>query len=237
MLPHFAHCISPISELFCFTIEVYLLFFYDFQHNNGMSHIPKRHKRSHFTKQRHKLSTAQRSRLANRAARQLSHRFLSRQCQHIGMYLDNFGELPTLPLFLWAKKRGKMVYLPVVVGNALKFRKISYNHLKTNRVASHRLGMKEVKTGNMVSVEKLDLLFLPLVAADTQGNRMGMGGGFYDRTLAAVAKHATHKKVIKKPLRIGWCYDFQVVDIFATNPWDVPLHRIITPNKYHSCTS
>lgn len=180
--------------------------------------------RSHFTKQRRKLNFYQRRRASRQAARQLNRAFLSRRSQHIGMYLDDFGELPTLPVFLWAKQRKKSLYLPVIVGNALKFRRIHYKHLRTSRLATHRLGMKEPKTGQLVSVESLDILFVPLVAADQLGNRMGMGGGYYDRTLAHVADLPT-----RKPLRVGSAYDFQVIDQLATHSWDVRLHQLMTP--------
>lgn len=189
-----------------------------------------------FTKQRRRLTAAERRRYANQAVRHLNHRVLSRHCNHIGIYLDDFGELPTLPLFLWAKKRGKSVYLPVVMGNTLKFRKVDYKHLRIARFAMHHLGMKEPKTGVLQAVTCLDVLFLPLVAADKQGNRMGMGGGFYDRTLAQVSRHSMNKKVIKKPFRIGWCYDFQVTEKLEATPWDVPLHAIVTPCHYKSFT-
>lgn len=189
--------------------------------------------RKTFTKQRRQLGFAQRRRMANQAARQLNRRFLSRKCQHIGMYVDDFGELPILPLFLWAKKRGKTVYLPVVFGKKLLFRKVAGSRICKARFAKHRLGMQQPQHGRAVSVRRLDVLFLPLVAADKEGNRMGMGGGFYDRTLAPVAKFATHKKAIKKPVRVGWAYDFQVVEKLPSRQWDIPLHQLVTTSVHY----
>ena len=74
----------------------------------------------------------------------------------------------------------------------------------------------------MLKASELNVLFMPLVAADKIGNRMGMGGGYYDRTLA---------KAKSKPLKIGWAYDFQLVDKLDSNPWDIKLDALITPSK------
>lgn len=185
-------------------------------------------KRSIFTKQRRQLSFADKRKKANQATRLLNHHFVARRCQHIGIYLDDFGELPTWALFLWAKKHGKSVYLPVVTNKKLMFRKAHTKHLTSNRLIKHRLGMKEPKKGHAMFVDKLDVLFLPLVACDKKGNRLGMGGGFYDRTLAKQHKHR-----IKKPLRIGWAYDFQLIDKLIAHPWDVRLNQVITPSQIY----
>lgn len=187
--------------------------------------------RKPFTKQRRALSNANKRRLGNGATRLLNHLHLTRRCQHIGIYLDDFGELPTASLFQWCKRHGKKVYLPVVQGNQLQFRHI--HTINKKRMVKHPLGMQQPRLGKPVSVKKLDVLFMPLVIADGQGNRTGMGGGFYDRTLAGCAKLSTTKKVLKKPLRIGWCYDFQVVHRLPNNDWDVPLHKLITPTNVY----
>ncbi|MGD4317440.1 5-formyltetrahydrofolate cyclo-ligase, partial [Xanthomonas citri pv. citri] len=86
----------------------------------------------------------------------------------------------------------------------------------------HPLGMRHPEQGKMLKVAALDVLFMPLVAADKIGNRIGMGGGYYDRTLA---------KAKNKPLKIGWAYDFQLVDKLDSNPWDIKLDALITPSK------
>ena len=51
------------------------------------------------------------------------------------------------------------------------------------------------------------MIICPIVAVDKNGNRMGMGGGFHDTTLAK-----SYQSGAKKPLKVGWCYDFQVVE-------------------------
>ncbi|MDE0491492.1 5-formyltetrahydrofolate cyclo-ligase [Psychrobacter sp. A3] len=89
----------------------------------------------------------------------------------------------------------------------------------------HRLGMPQNRHRHLLWATELDVIICPLVAVDKQGNRMGMGGGFYDTTLGR-----SYQSGASRPLKIGWCYDFQVVDKLERQPWDVPLDGLITPS-------
>ena len=142
----------------------------------------------------------------------------------MGIFADAFGEMPTQPLMDWARQRGYGIYLPVVTGKhqPLVFIEFTQKTWRQSRLPRHPLGMRQPEQGKMVKVAALDVLFMPLVAADKIGNRMGMGGGYYDRTLA---------KAKNKPLKIGWAYDFQLVDKLDSNPWDIKLDALITPSK------
>ena len=86
----------------------------------------------------------------------------------------------------------------------------------------HALGMKEPMASRGYSVSHLDLLVMPLVACDHHGTRMGMGGGFYDRTLAT----APHQ-----PFRLGLAHTFQLLDqTLPRQAWDQPLDALLTPH-------
>ena len=71
---------------------------------------------------------------------------------------------------------------------------------------------------------ELDLILAPLVGFDTHGNRLGMGGGYYDRTFAYL-KHRLHWQ---KPRLIGLAYELQRVADLANHAWDVPLQSVVT---------
>ena len=73
---------------------------------------------------------------------------------------------------------------------------------------------------------ELDVILMPLVGFDNDGNRLGMGGGYYDRTLA-YTRHA-----IKKPVLIGVAHDLQRVDRLPYASWDIPLNAIVTPTCF-----
>ena len=81
----------------------------------------------------------------------------------------------------------------------------------------------ENKQENLIRPDLIDAIVVPLVAFDKRGNRMGMGGGFYDRML---------KKVSAECLLIGVAYDFQLIENVPTESWDMPLDEVITPTTH-----
>lgn len=135
----------------------------------------------------------------------------------IGLYLDGFGELPTAPILKFCQRYGFTPYLPITVKDKpLAFAPCFYELTKTP-LKRHRLGMKEPFAKMSITANELDCIICPLVAMDRQGNRLGMGGGFYDRTFATF-----------RGLKVGWCYDFQIVERLAVNDWDKGVDIIIS---------
>ncbi len=72
------------------------------------------------------------------------------------------------------------------------------------------------------------LVIVPLVACDINGNRLGFGGGFYDRTLARLNKN-------KAIFTVGFAYDFQVIAHVPSDEFDYPLDCIITDKRVIVC--
>lgn len=178
-----------------------------------------RRQRLNLTKQQRKLASQQ-------AMRYLNHLPIrQKKSMKIGVFVDAFGELPTQPIIDWAIKREYQVYLPVVINQhrPLKFCQFDSKKLVNARLVRHSLGMKQPILRNFINVNQLDVLFMPLVALDKQGKRLGMGGGFYDKTLAKCKKH--------QPLKIGWAYDFQMVQKLDSHVWDINLDMAILPNN------
>ena len=194
---------------------------------NILSNPPRRQ----FTRQRRQLTAGERRHYARMASLHLVklQRRLSPNAR-IGLYYDGFGELPTQPILDWCQHLGYFPYLPVVgsLGNddkRLRFVPIYHAKLLNVPTRIHGLGMKQKHPRRLLWARELDVIICPLVAVDKNGNRMGMGGGFYDTTLSK-----SYKSGAKKPLKIGWCYDFQVVEQLERQSWDVPLDAIITPS-------
>ena len=204
----------------------------DIKTADSLSNPPRRQ----FTRQRRQLTAGERRQYARMASLhliKLQQRLPLRA--RIGLYYDGFGELPTQPLLDWCKRLDYQPYLPVVGslgrtrnGNDDKrLRFVPIYHKKLLNVPSriHSLGMKQNHHRRLLWARELDVIICPLVAVDKNGNRMGMGGGFYDTTLGK-----SHQAGLKKPLKIGWCYDFQVVEQLERQVWDVPLDGLITPS-------
>ncbi len=187
--------------------------------------------RRQFTRQRRQLTAGERRHYARMASLHLSklQQRLPKNAR-IGLYYDGFGELPTQPLLTWCQGLGYFPYLPVVgsLGDddkRLRFVPVYQSKLLNILTLIHSLGMKQNHHRRLLWARELDVIICPLVAVDLNGNRMGMGGGFYDTTLGK-----GYRSGAKRPLKIGWCYDFQVVEQLQRQPWDVPLDGLITPS-------
>lgn len=147
--------------------------------------------------------------------------------KHIAIYLSNDGELDTSLLIKELWNLNHAVYLPIIHpfnGANLLFQR----HEKNSPMRANRYGILEPKLNcsQICPLPALDYLLMPLVAFDKQGNRLGMGGGFYDRTLARL-----HEQNWQKPQLIGLAHECQKVDALPIESWDVPLKTIITPDK------
>lgn len=145
----------------------------------------------------------------------------------IGLYLHAFGEVHTERLIELCFKKNKQVYLPMIcsMNQRLVWVKISKNQYINRRFSHHPLGMKEPMATRAKHVSSLDLLIMPLLACDRYGTRIGMGGGYYDRTLAS-AKH--------KPYRLGLAHPFQFIEhTLKRQSWDQPLDALLTPQRVY----
>lgn len=147
--------------------------------------------------------------------------------QRIAVYLSNDSEINTSLIIneLWQQNHD--VYLPVIhpfSSGYLLFQRYE----KNSPMTTNRYGILEPKLNcsQVCPVEQLDVICTPLVAFDNAGNRLGMGGGYYDRTLA---KHYMNANT--RPEIIGLAHDCQQVDSLPIESWDVPLKTIITPKK------
>lgn len=145
--------------------------------------------------------------------------------RRIACYLPNDGEIDTAPLIEQIHRRRKTCYLPVLS-------RLSHDRLwfaeagPKTKLAPNRFGIPEpvVKSRDLIRAPELDLILMPLVGFDDQGNRLGMGGGFYDRSL----EFLRHRQHWRKPHLLGIAYDFQRVNGLAPDSWDIPLAGVVT---------
>ena len=175
--------------------------------------------------QRRALTPHQRREASAALDRRLGPHPLFLRSRHIAFYLPNDGEMDLSPLLHRALAMGKKCYLPVLsplYHNRLWF--APYHD--ESELALNRFGIPEpiVNWAGMRPAWTLDLVLTPLVAFDAAGNRLGMGGGYYDRTLA----YLTRRRHWHKPHLLGTAYAFQQVESLPHEPWDVPLHGVVT---------
>ena len=165
------------------------------------------------------------------AAQQLASLVLAQSwlqpCSTIAIYHSFGAELDTAPLITALLKAGKTLCLPVLhpfaAGHLLMLRYDQSTAMRTNKygIIEPVLDVRQV-----VPLGDLDCIFTPLVGFDSLGNRLGMGGGYYDRTLSAwAAGRHPHLEVC------GLAHDCQQVPRIPVEPWDVPLPRVVTPTQ------
>lgn len=143
--------------------------------------------------------------------------------RHIAAYLATDGEIDPFPLIQRLWKLGKKLYLPVLV--PFSDRKLWFARFEPgDRLVFNRYGIPEPERRRLIKPCNLDLVFAPLVAFDSNGHRLGMGGAYYDRSFAFLGKR-TH---LLKPKLIGLAYEFQKQTAINANSWDIPLNAVVT---------
>lgn len=101
-------------------------------------------------------------------------------------------------------------------------------HSPSNPLFKNPFGIVEPKAiGSPAKLSTFDIIFVPLVAFDRAGNRLGMGAGFYDRALA----FKNNTKNQRRPLLVGLAHHFQEVGSLTPQSWDIPLDVILTDRE------
>jgi len=181
--------------------------------------------RREMRQRRRNLTPRARRTAAQQLARHLGGTPLFHRARHIALYLSNDGEMDLTPLLTLARARGKQCYLPVL-SPAFHNRLWFAPWRPHTPLLPNTFGIPEpaLPWRAMRPAWALDLVLTPLVAFDPEGNRLGMGGGFYDRTFA----YLRQRRHWCKPHLIGVAYRFQQVAALPCQPWDVPLAGVVT---------
>ena len=142
-----------------------------------------------------------------------------------GFYLPTPEEFDALPLLNQALHMGKACFVPVTanrMAQPLRFAQLDGKHSLTH----NRYGIVEPHGRKLLNARWLDVLLVPLVGFDNQGRRLGMGGGYYDATLA----YLKTRKRWRRPVLIGLAFACQQVPQIPAEPWDIRLDAVLTEN-------
>jgi len=157
-------------------------------------------------------------------AQRVSRLAMFRNARRVAFYLAEDGEIDPRYLIEKAWQYKKDVFLPILppTGNSLFFAPYTAD----TPLAPNRFGIDEpqLHPRHWLRARQLNLIMMPLVAFDPQGNRLGMGGGYYDRSLAFI----NHRKQWHSPHLIGLAHELQKVKQLPCASWDVPLQMIVT---------
>ena len=157
----------------------------------------------------------------------------------VAMYLINDGEIDPVKVMHWCWANHRKTFVPIVVQdtianswgnetikNSLQFAAVT----KQTRFQPNKYGINEpvVEQQDLVQARDLDLVLMPLVAFDSGGNRVGMGGGFYDTTFE-FKKNNTECR----PHLIGIAHEIQRVENITAQYWDIPLATVVTDKQIY----
>jgi 5-formyltetrahydrofolate cyclo-ligase len=187
---------------------------------------PRHNLRLELRKRRSALSEAACEDASQRIARRLALDPRYRRSRRIAVYLAVNGEIDCSPLIRPALRQGKQLFLPCIQPDGhLCFLRWT----PATRMRRNRFGILEPHSPARAYLppQSLDMVLVPLVGFDHHGNRLGMGGGFYDRTFSWLR----HKSRPHAPRLIGLAHDFQQLRKLGRAYWDVPLDGAITPSR------
>ncbi len=182
-------------------------------------------------RERRALSEHERERLGHAVAERIRRLALYRRSRHVALYLPNDGEVDLTGLLVDARLHRKRFYLPVL-GLPYENRLWFMPFTEGTALVRNRFGIPEPASRRRNRARKpcaIDLVLAPLVAFDADGHRLGMGGGFYDRTLARLG----HLRHWRTPRLLGVAYDFQRTAALSAEPWDVPLDAVVSEREVY----
>jgi len=189
----------------------------------------KRDVRRRLRRHRQRIPTSYRRRAERRLRAEALLAVRRLRTQRVAAYLDADGEVPTGALIAALRDHGVTPYLPALPRR--ERRMVFRRYDADTPLRPNRYGVPEPVPGATPAVpaRALDVVLVPLVAFDPAGRRLGMGGGYYDATLAFLRHHPWHP-----PRVLGLAFASQQVPVLPSEDWDLPLAGVITERGYVS---
>ena len=188
----------------------------------GDNPVEKARLRREIRAKRRALPGAESRAAACRATHRLWSLPILTRARNLALYLPTDGELDCTAFAVQAWRRGRAVFLPVITGATLRFAPFTAD----TELRRNRFGIPEpvAPVRDWRTARQLDVIIAPLVAFDTQGNRLGMGGGYYDRTLAFLMR----RLCARRPHFVALAFEMQKISTLPTGAWDVHLDAVVT---------
>jgi len=180
----------------------------------------KRRRQSDATQHRHAIALAQHARKVLDA---------QPRARNVAVYLEFDGEIGTRALIQSLRRRGKKVYTPIIANNTMSFAPLGVLGMHQDSPLNSQ---QTIQRKRRIEPAKIDLVFMPLVAFDASGVRLGMGGGYYDRCFSF--KRRAPKR---KPLLVGVAHQCQQAGfgMLPREKWDLRLDWRITERGLRKC--
>ena len=177
------------------------------------------------------LSTKERAEAAGAAVQQVLKHPRYRRAKRVAAYFGSKGELCPMALIQHATALRKECYLPVL--HPFRAGQLWFCRWRPgDPLTNNRFGIPEPQPDpdKLLAARKLDLVIVPLLGFDSDCHRLGMGGGYYDRSFAFTRR----LNYIRHPFLLGFAHESQRVDRLPTQPWDITLNAVVTEHKLYS---
>ena len=185
--------------------------------------------RKRFRAERNAIEPATRARWSKQICDQFVQLDSYKSSHHIAAFLASDGEADPIELMRVAVEDGKQVFVPIVVGKAKPLKFAPWQ--PDCEMRENRFGIFEpaVEKSDWIEASELDFVVTPLVAFDERCNRIGVGGGYYDRSFAYLkqtSSKATHL--------VGFAFELQRIETIQPKSWDVSLEAVVTESKVYA---
>ena len=139
----------------------------------------------------------------------------------IACYLPTEDEVDTRSIIEAGWRANKRIFVPVLRKHGkMLFRELGHR----TSLIRNQFGVWEPTEGALIQPRQLDVAITPTVAFDENNNRIGMGGGYFDRCFA----YLRLRRLWFRPKIVGVAFDCQKVEKISPNPWDIPLYRVFS---------
>jgi len=156
-----------------------------------------------------------------------------RESKRVAGFLAFDGEADPRCVMDQAIEDGKQVFVPIMQGKTDPLIFIEWH--PDSQLKRNRFGIEE-PVGDRISIvpaTSLELVITPLVAFDALCNRIGVGGGFYDRTFEFLKQGGDHPVRASDIAMIGFAFELQKLDEIHVQPWDIGLSGVATESKVY----
>ncbi len=180
--------------------------------------------RAQALKARRDMTAGERAEASARICKRIINSRIFFSSRTLGCYLPMFDEVDTYAIVERAWCANKRVFVPVLRnGGKMSFREM---HSET-MLEKNRYDVWEPVDGEFISPRRLDIVITPTVAFDDDNNRIGMGGGYFDRCFS----YLRHRTMWFHPKLIGLAFECQKVEKITPKPWDIRLYRVFTDTQ------
>lgn len=149
-----------------------------------------------------------------------------REASLLVLYSPIRKEVNTESIFSLAKNLGKRTGFPVTLTSIMKLLLFEVDELEELEIGAYGINEPPFLEGNLISLDKIDLLIMPGIAFDENGYRVGYGGGYYDRLTIEDGFRA---------VKAALAFDLQIVKSVPHEPHDVKVDYIITESRMIEC--